>query len=124
MTAGGAALIVAAVAAAAPPPQLMGTWTRTVSKADVVRAHATRIKPGSRWTLVITEGKTVASSPGAHSFTGHFTPETAATVSLSVGDGKFNLYAWQRSGDSLRFKWQNDENANRRAVLAGLWTRR
>jgi opacity protein-like surface antigen len=120
-----AALLAATAAAAAPPPtQIIGTWTRTVSKADVLRAHATRIKPGSKWKLVITERKSVASSPGVRPFAGQFTPETAVTVSLSVGDGKYNLYSWRRVGDTLRFQVQKDDNANRRAVLDGLWAHR
>ena len=119
-----AALVAAAAVTAAPPPtQLLGTWTRTVSKSDVARAHATRVKPGSKWTLVIAPAKAVASSPGFAPFTGKFTLETVATVSLSVGNGKYNLYGWQRVGNLLVFNWQKDDNANRRAVLAGVWKR-
>jgi opacity protein-like surface antigen len=120
-----AALFAAAAVSAAPPPtQLLGTWTRTVSKADVARAHSTRVKAGSKWTLVITAAKAVASSPGLKPFRGHFTLETVSTVSLSVGDGKYNLYGWQRIGNQLLFNFQKDDNANRRAVLAGLWKHR
>ena len=48
---------------------------------DEARAHSTRVKAGSKWTLVITAAKAVASSPGLKPFRGHFTLETVSTVS-------------------------------------------
>jgi len=73
---------------------------------------------------VISRRKTVASSPGVRPFTGQTVPENAVTFSLSVGDGKFNLYSWHPLGsNTVRFVVKNDENANRRAVLDGVWKR-
>jgi hypothetical protein len=73
---------------------------------------------------VITRQKTVASSPGVKPFTGQIVPENQVTFSLSVGKGTFNLYAWQLIGSkTVKFTWKNDDNANRRAVLDGIWTR-
>jgi hypothetical protein len=117
------ALVGATAADAAGPPQdMLGTWTRTVSKQDVARTHAKKIKPGSTWTLVITADTSSARSPGAKPFTGHVIPTGATLVNIELGKGN-DLYGWRRSGKTLLFTKRVESNPDREAVLVGTWKR-
>jgi opacity protein-like surface antigen len=119
------ALVLAAAAAASPPPnQMIGTWTRTVSKADVRLAHSKRIKPGSVWTFVIGKSTSTASSPSTtRKFKGQIVPTSATFVNVELGD-KPCLYGWRRIGTSLIFNLESDSNPDRVAILRGTWKRK
>jgi len=119
------ALIVVAAASAAPPPeQLLGTWTRTVSAQDIRREHASKkVKAGSTWTLVITQRKSTASSPGARPYSGSIIPSSATQVNIEIGVHEANLYNWRRAGKTLTLMKYTDPSADRAAILVGAWKR-
>jgi hypothetical protein len=117
-----ALVVVASAAAAPPPPQLLGTWTRTVSKTDVVHAHATKVKPGSVWTLVITENTSRLRTTAVTRWTGTIVPANATLVHVELGT-EASLYAWRIAAHTLILAKKHDPNADRSAVLAGSWQR-
>lgn len=118
------ALVVVAAATAAPPPDpVLGTWTRTVTKADVKRAHSTRVPVGSKWTFVITKGTSRATSPGLKPFKGAVTIATPTSLNIELGLDNC-LYVWHRVGNTLLFIKSVDKNHNRDAILVGTWKRR
>jgi hypothetical protein len=124
LSAVGAALIIVAAATAAPPPDpMLGTWTRTVTKADVQRAHSKRVVAGSKWTLVIGKETSRATSPGARAFKGAIIIATPGAVNIELG-AENCLYAWRRIGSTLLFILSSDPNHNRQAILVGTWKRR
>jgi hypothetical protein len=116
----GVALVIVAAAAAAPPEQLLGTWTRTVSAADVNRAHATGIIGGSKWTLTIGRSKSTVRSAGGKSLKGVVIPASATLVNIELG-AKPDLYGWRRAGKTVVFIFKHDPNPNRVAILVGTW---
>jgi hypothetical protein len=118
-----ALVVVAAASAATPPQQLIGTWTRTVSAKDIERAHAKKVKAGSKWTLVIRVGKSTASSPGLKGFSGTVVPSSATQVSFEIGSRQTNLYNFRVAGKTLTFTKYTDDNPERTAILVGAWKR-
>jgi hypothetical protein len=117
-------LVFAAAATAAPPPDpMLGTWTRTVTKADVLRAHSKRVPVGSKWTLVIAKETSRATSPGLKPFKGAIVIATPSAVNIELGLENC-LYAWHRAGNTLLFIKSSDPNHNREAILVGTWKRR
>jgi hypothetical protein len=116
--------VVVATATAAPPPDpMLGTWTRTVTKADVKRAHSKRVVAGSKWTLVIGKETSRASSPGVKPFKGAIVIAAPTLVNLELGVDNC-LYGWRRAGNTLLFTLRSDANHNREAILVGTWKRR
>jgi len=120
-----AALIVVATASASPPPkELVGKWTRTVSAADVLRAHARKVIIGTTWTLSITQRGSIASTPGRVPLRGEIIPSSPTQINIEIGQQKPNLYSWKRSGKSLALHAYADSIADRTAVLNGVWKKR
>lgn len=120
----GLALVGVAVASAAPPPDpLLGTWTRTVTKADVKRAHSKKVVAGSKWTFVIGKETSRATSPGSKPFKGSVTIAAPTLVNIELGEENC-LYGWRRAGNTLIFTLRSDPNANRMAILVGTWKHR
>ena len=118
------ALALAASAAAAPPAQqLLGTWTRTVTAADVQKAGATKVVGGQTWTLVITRDESSASH-GKTTMRGNVVPTNATQVNIELGQQKPNLYRWQRVGNKLILHANAEPNRDRKAVLVGSWVKR
>jgi hypothetical protein len=118
------ALAFAASAAAAPPPQQMfGTWTRTVTGADVQKVGATKVVAGQTWTLVITRNESSANH-GKTTMRGNVVPTNAAQVNIELGQQKPNLYRWQRVGNKLILHANAEPNPDRKAVLVGTWVKR
>lgn len=117
-----AAVLVGATAAdaAGPLQDMLGTWTRTVTKQDIARTHAKKIKAGSTWTLKITEASASARSPGAKPFTGHVIPTAPTLVNIELGNTN-DLYGWRRSGKTLLLTKRVESNPDREAVLVGTW---
>ena len=117
-----ALVVVPAARAAPPPPELIGTWTRTISAKDIAREHATRINAGRVWSLVITSRKSLVRSPGVAGYAGSVVPSSATQVHFELG-GDADLYTWQRIGKTLSLVKYVDPDADRAAVLAGVWKR-
>jgi hypothetical protein len=122
LVAGVALVVVATAGAAPPPPQLFGTWIRTVSKRDVVRADAKKIKPGSVWKLVVAESKSSLRSSSVTRWTGTIVPANATLVHIELGS-EADLYGWRVAGHTLVLAKKYDPDADRSAVLAGAWLR-
>ena len=119
----GVALVaVSAVDAAPPPQQLFGTWTRTVSKRDVLRAGAKKIEPGSVWTLVVRADKSSLRSAAVTGWTGMIVAVNATNVNIELGTG-VDLYSWRLAGHTLILAKKEDQNTDRWAVLGGTWQR-
>ena len=119
-----ALVLAAAASAAAPPPTpMLGTWTRTVTAADVQRAGATRVIAGLTWTLTIARRGSVARH-GKLIMRGQIIPSNATQVNIELGQQKPNLYDWRRAGKKLFLHRRSDSNADRSAVLQGTWTKR
>jgi hypothetical protein len=118
------ALAATASAQASPPPaDMVGKWTRTVTQRDVRRAGSKLIKPGSVWTLTITQRESVAKSPTVRKvFRGQITPAAANLMNLELGADPC-LYAYHRTGKTLVFTLRSDDNANRKAIVIGTWKR-
>jgi opacity protein-like surface antigen len=114
---------VATATAAPPPDPMLGTWTRTVTKADVKRAHSKKVVAGSKWTLVVGKETSRATSPGSKPFKGAIVIATATTVNIELG-AENCLYVWHRAGNTLLFILSSDPNHNRQAILVGTWKRR
>jgi len=118
------ALVIVAAATAAPPPDpMLGTWTRTVTKADVKRAHSKNVVAGSKWTLVIGKDTSRASSPGTKPFKGGIVIAAPTLVNIELGHENC-LYGWRRAASTLLFTLRSDPNHNREAILVGTWKRR
>src|SRR3954471_21039758 len=116
--------VVDATATAAPPPDpMLGTWTRTVTKADVKRAHSKRVVAGSKWTLVIGAETSRATSPGTRPFKGASATGGPTLVNVELGHENC-LYGWRRAANTLLFSLTSDPNHNREAILVGTWKRR
>jgi hypothetical protein len=118
-----ALVLVASASASTPPQQLIGTWTRTVSAQDIQRAHAKKVKAGSKWTLVIRPGTSTASSPGLKGFSGAVVPSSATQVSFELGTHETDLYNFRVAGKTLTFTKYTDDNRERTAILVGVWKR-
>lgn len=93
-----------------------------MSKHDVLRAHAKKIKPGSVWTLVVTASKSSLRSSAVTRWTGTIVPSNATLVHIELG-ADADLYAWRRAGHTLVLAKKHDPNADRAAVLGGTWLR-
>src|SRR5262249_5984999 len=130
-----ASLIVGPVAgglASAPrsgrvPAKLIGTWTRTVTTADVRREHAADIHhvklAGTNWTILIhTDG--TASLYGADYYTGPISSAGANRVHIYLGFSYPNVYKWRVSGQLLTLTKVSDSFPLRAAVLNGVWKRK
>jgi hypothetical protein len=122
-----AALVVIATASAAPPPpQMVGKWTRTVTKLDITlaKANPARVKAGSTWTLVIAQHGATASTPGHTPMKGQLVPSSSSQINIEIGQQKPNLYDWRRSGTKLVLHARADSVHDREAVLNGTWKKR
>jgi hypothetical protein len=120
----GVALVAAAGAAAGPPPdELLGTWTRTVSSADVHRAHSRRVLPGTTWTLVVGRKGSSVRSAATKPLKGQVVPAAPTLVNIELGT-KPDLYLWRRAGKTMILTRKHDPSADRAAILVGSWKRR
>ena len=120
---------VSVIAAAAQtdtfPPQLVGTWTRTVSKADVTREQAFSGLAGSHCTLTVKKsGSAHIGCPGVANFTGKIVPKGTNRVQFALGDVNPNTYTWRVLGRHLILTKIKDPTPDRAAVMAGTWTRK
>jgi hypothetical protein len=109
------------------PLKLVGTWTRTVTAADVRREHATDIHnirlARSGWTIQIQKSG-AASLFGPDYFTGPVSSAGANRVNIYLGFHYPNVYKWRVSGRLLTLTKVSDSFALRAAVLHGVWKRK
>jgi hypothetical protein len=107
-------------------PQLVGNWTRTVSRADVKRSGATGIPAGSVWTLKIKKDGTasVFGTKGVGSFDGTVTSTGADRVQINLGIASANAYVWHVSKQLLTLTKVKDPIQDRVAVFVGTWKQR
>ena len=118
------------------PPQLAGTWTRTVTKADITRAHVVPAEvdhayPGLVVLLTIKKnGATVLSAKertGAYSWPGSLTPVGADRIHVrGIPLDVANVYRWRVSGRLLTLTKISDTEITgmRTAWLTGVWKRK
>ena len=126
-----AASAIAAVAnTSAVPAPLVGTWTRTVTAADVKRVGATSpVHAGMICTLTIKKGGVLNASvickggqPGG--FQGIVDVAGANRVHIKLSEPVPDVYSWQVSGRLLTLTKVKDTFANRAAVFWGVWRRK
>ena len=132
-----------------PPASLSGTWTRTVTAADLKKSGA-EPPPAGVWKLVFDRvgawhldplGSGVVNQYAATA--GHinvYAPIVMAPFSDGRGgvskygarniggidcreDGPFGSYSWSTAGDKLRLTATNERCGNRRAIWEGVWRR-
>ena len=107
--------------------KLVGTWTRTVTRADVTREEATPALVGTVCTLSIksTGAAHIACphTPGAV-FTGKIIPTGTSRIQILFGDMNPNRYRWGVAGRSLTLTKLRDPTPDRAATMSGVWKRR
>ena len=125
LVATGAVALVAGVAgaSAAAPPQLVGTWKRTVTAADVKRAHSTGIPSDSAWTLIVRKSGVAFVGGNVGQFNGKIVPAGANRVHVNLGTPCPNVYAWRVAGRTLTFTKEKDCEPDRVAAFNGTWKR-
>jgi hypothetical protein len=105
--------------------QLVGSWTRTVSSADVKRARSYGIPPSSVWTLSIERNGTASAfNKSVGGFNGTIVAEGADRVRIKLGIPAPNEYRWHASKQSLTFAKIKDSVPDRIAVFVGTWRRK
>ncbi len=107
------------------PAKLVGRWTRTVTKADVVRTGGYDVAPGSVCTLTIkADGFAKLVCPAdVGSFEGRIVPAGIDRVRIDLASSTPNVYRWQVTGRRLTFTKQQDSDNDREAAMEGVWTR-
>jgi hypothetical protein len=118
-----ASATAAAMRSATFPAQIVGTWTRTVTKADVTREEAYGPLAGSACTLTVQRsGAAHVACPKIQSaFTGSFVPKGTNRIQIEFADQNPNSYSWRVSGKRLFLKKLKDANADRAATMSGTW---
>jgi len=109
------------------PPQLVGRWTRTVTRADVTREEANPTLDNSVCTFTVKAGGgahiVCPRTPGAV-FNGKVIPKGANHVQILFGDVNPNTYRWAVAGSTLTLTKLEDPTPDRSAVLSGMWRRK
>jgi hypothetical protein len=139
--------------APAPPADLAGTWTRTVTQADLKKSGPQPPPPGvwrlvfnriGAWALDPMGGGVVNQFDVAGDVIHAYAPiQTVPRLSsgdpgtivrfghhVAVGggtdcreDGPFGSYSWSVSANQLTLTATNEGCGNRRAIWEGVWTR-
>jgi hypothetical protein len=132
-----AALVPGASAVSFPTP-LVGTWTRTVSKADIKRAHvpqseSSEVFPGAVYLLIIRKNGNATATllhgqgQNGQSWTGTIVPAGANRVHIMLPLAFPNTYSWRVTARRLTFTKVSDSDRtihDREAVFGGAWTRK
>jgi hypothetical protein len=126
-------------------PSLAGTYARSLTQADIERTDHLRdeslpgqekpqpgplelaLKEGTLTMTDIGAGVTIrqdfsATSDGAFRIGAYQAPDQGAFCGPDVSQTA--SYKWERSGDMLTLKAEQDECADRDSVLSGEWRRR
>jgi hypothetical protein len=123
----GATGLAATARTSAVPPQLVGKWTRTITKADTTRAGGLVLAAGKRATFTVPRS-------------GHWTAVIAGLGGLGMADGTVAsagpgqvrfvltgepsaLYRWHLSGRTLTLTKIRDAVPDRRLFFWGVWKR-
>src|SRR3954468_15236449 len=132
-------------AAAAPPQELLGQWSRHVTKADIARTQKKRSelgpnqdKPKPEPALMTFEPKALttrnpkatfvvqedykATSDGRLVVLGYQHPEAGAFCGPEIPQNA--TYAWKISGGKLTLHTVADPCADRDSTISGTWTRK
>jgi hypothetical protein len=116
------------------PKQLAGVWSRTVTAADIQRAHAKHaVKPGV-WKIDVQAAKArfagnvyITQTGRPAGLGGSLYAVAPGHVSISVGfpsltaPGPLNDWKWKVAGKLLTFTPVKDPNSDRVAFFAGVW---
>jgi hypothetical protein len=112
------------------PPQLVGTWTRTVTKADIKRAkvpstEAGEVYPGLVLVLAIRKSG-AARLTGAGHWDGRLLPVGADRVHITIPFDFPNVYRWRASERFLTLTEISDTDrlGARPAWFVGTWKRK
>jgi hypothetical protein len=111
------------------PAKLVGTWTRTVSSADVKRTPGGLVlMAGHVFTLNIAKSGswTVACKGlgGLCTADGNMVPAGADRVRIIINGEPPALYGWRVSGRLLTLTKLKDAVPDRRLVMWGIWKRK
>src|SRR5262245_61148491 len=109
------------------PAQLVGTWTRTVTAADVKRDQSYGGPGGGRWTLTIkANGAASVGSKGLGTFKGPIVAAGPNRVHINVGLVFPNTYSWRVSGRNLTFTKISESRVatDKLVVFWGTWKRK
>jgi hypothetical protein len=135
----------AAAATASTPSELLGQWTRFVTKADIARTQRKRSElgpnqetPKPETALMTFEPKALttrnpkasfvvqhdykASADGKLVILGYQHPETGSFCGPEVPQNA--SYSWKLNGDKLVLRAVSDQCADRDSTFSGSWTRR
>jgi hypothetical protein len=129
-----AALVASGVAAAQPakaPAQVVGIWSRTVTKADLQRKGGADVVTTGKWRLRIepSGAYSLFNAPGAPIATGLLTTGAAGTLTVlrlvDSGGGECGgraVYRWRVAGGRLTLaRTSADSCVSRAAILVGTW---
>jgi hypothetical protein len=107
------------------PAQLVGRWTRTVSKADVKRTQGYGIAAGTICTLTVKKnGVAHLATSTVGAFDGSVVSAGSDRVHILLGLSDPNVYRWHVSGNVLTFTKLRDTVGDREAVMEGVWKRK
>jgi len=107
------------------PVQLVGRWTRTVSKADIKRTGGSGIAPGTVCTLTIKKnGIAHLHTNTVGDFDGSLVKAGPGRVHILLGLSDPDLYRWRVAGSVLTFTKVKDTVGDREAVMEGAWKRK
>jgi hypothetical protein len=116
--------LAAVTSTGALPAQLIGTWTRKVTSADIKRTGGNGITAGSVWTLTIKKSGYATISGSAGAFEGYVHAAGAGRFRTSLGIGIPAVYKWRVSGRLLTLTKVSDPTPDREAVFEGVWKRK
>jgi len=117
------------------PPQLVGTWTRTITKADITRSHlvpaeAEHARPGLMLRLIVKTNGAAEMKPshenGPNRFQGRLAPVGSDLVHVAgIPLDVPNVYRWKASHRTLTFTKVSDRDITglRDAWFVGTWHR-
>ena len=107
------------------PVQLVGRWTRTVSKADIKRTGGFGIAPGTVCTLTIKKnGVAHLHTTTVGDFDGSLVKAGPGRVHIVLGLSEADLYRWRVAGNVLTFTKVRDTVGDREAAMEGAWKRK
>jgi hypothetical protein len=105
--------------------QLVGSWKRMVSSADVNRAGSYGVPPSSVWTLRIkANGTASVFNTSIGGIDGTIVAKGAGRVRIDIGVPAPNEYSWHATKQSLTFAKIKDSVQDRIAVFVGTWRRK
>jgi hypothetical protein len=112
--------------ASAVPPHLVGTWTRTVTRADVKRTGAHGIPVGTVCTLTVknSSGESrLVCTKNVDPLFGFVVRAGSGRVHINLGLAHPDVYTWRVSGPLLTFTKVEDTVRDRVAAMEGVWRR-